>query len=250
MKKRRNWPFIIASVLFCLVIFTSSLVTGLYARYTSSGSGSDEARVAKFGMQITVDDDYSLFNHSYSNVNNEVIVSTSSTLHAIAPGANTDQNKLIINFNGNPEVAVGVISHINTGTMEDIYVKKGTYLDWTTDEEDDYFTLSKDYYPVKWTLKVKDLNKNTEKTIIDAGNLSDVASQLELYSKEAIYKPNSSINSRIVIEWKWDFNESDENNKADTLLSKIAAGIDTSVSDSVYSTNLKYDISIAVSQID
>ena len=38
----------ICAVLMYLVILTSSLSSGLYARYTSKGSGTDNARVARF----------------------------------------------------------------------------------------------------------------------------------------------------------------------------------------------------------
>ena len=37
-----------AAVLLILVLFTTSIVSGRYARYTSSATGHDSARVAKF----------------------------------------------------------------------------------------------------------------------------------------------------------------------------------------------------------
>lgn len=46
---RVNWPMRIASILLCLVLFTTCLSSGLYARYTAKGSSGDEARVIKFG---------------------------------------------------------------------------------------------------------------------------------------------------------------------------------------------------------
>ena len=39
-----------AGVLFCLVLITTAMMGGLFARYTTIGSGSDEARVAKFSV--------------------------------------------------------------------------------------------------------------------------------------------------------------------------------------------------------
>lgn len=39
-----------AAVLFCLVMITTYLTAGLYARYTASGKGTDSARVAKFDV--------------------------------------------------------------------------------------------------------------------------------------------------------------------------------------------------------
>ena len=45
-----NIPMCIASFLFCLTLFSFYLCGGLYARYTTSGSGEDVARVAKFDV--------------------------------------------------------------------------------------------------------------------------------------------------------------------------------------------------------
>ena len=42
-----------AGVLLCLVLFSVHLMGGLYARYTSGGWAEDEARVAKFEVQVT-----------------------------------------------------------------------------------------------------------------------------------------------------------------------------------------------------
>lgn len=49
---KRNWPIIIAGILLCLVLFTTSLVSGLYARYTARGESSDSACVAKFTIDM------------------------------------------------------------------------------------------------------------------------------------------------------------------------------------------------------
>lgn len=48
MKAKANPVLILAMVLLCLVMITTHMTAGLYARYTSSGSGEDSARVAKF----------------------------------------------------------------------------------------------------------------------------------------------------------------------------------------------------------
>ena len=43
-----NWTMRIAAVLFCLVLVSTHLVSGIFARYIATDSGSDGARVAKF----------------------------------------------------------------------------------------------------------------------------------------------------------------------------------------------------------
>ena len=44
----------IAAVLFCLVMFSTYLMGGLFARYTTSDQGGDSARVAKFDVACSV----------------------------------------------------------------------------------------------------------------------------------------------------------------------------------------------------
>lgn len=45
----------IALVLFCLVMFSTYLMAGLFARYTAAGTGADAARVAGFDVQMNDD---------------------------------------------------------------------------------------------------------------------------------------------------------------------------------------------------
>lgn len=41
----------IACTLFCLVLISTSMMSGLYAKYTARGEGSDSARVAEFTVE-------------------------------------------------------------------------------------------------------------------------------------------------------------------------------------------------------
>ena len=50
-----NIIFRLAGVLLCLVLITSSITAGLFARYTSSASASDSARVASFKIETDLD---------------------------------------------------------------------------------------------------------------------------------------------------------------------------------------------------
>ncbi len=50
-RTKRNIPIRVAALLFCLTLFSTYLVTGLFARYTTSVQSSDQARVAKFSIK-------------------------------------------------------------------------------------------------------------------------------------------------------------------------------------------------------
>ena len=54
-QSNRNTPivFCVAMVLLCAVLFSSHLTGGLYARYTTSATANDEARVARFDVTVT-----------------------------------------------------------------------------------------------------------------------------------------------------------------------------------------------------
>lgn len=43
----------VAGLLLALVLVTSCFVGGTFAKYVTSGTGTDSARVAKFGVEIT-----------------------------------------------------------------------------------------------------------------------------------------------------------------------------------------------------
>lgn len=46
----------LAGVMFCLVLITTSMIGGMFAKYSASGTGSDEARVAGFDVKVTGQD--------------------------------------------------------------------------------------------------------------------------------------------------------------------------------------------------
>ncbi len=47
---KQKIAFWTAALILCLTLISSGLTCGMYARYTTAGTGSDRARVAKFGQ--------------------------------------------------------------------------------------------------------------------------------------------------------------------------------------------------------
>lgn len=133
MKKNR---FIkLASGLLVLCLLTTCVIGATLAKYTTSGSGTDTARVAKWGVTISASG--SLFGKQYANKDasvgsaNEIYVSASDSAsvsaaeNVVAPGT---KNTTGLNFtvSGTPEVAYRLTIAENT-TATDIYLKAGTY---------------------------------------------------------------------------------------------------------------------------
>ena len=65
MKKNRMMR--LASILLICVLLTTSVISGTFAKYVTADTGSDNARVAKWGVELIVTGD-NLFSNSYNGV--------------------------------------------------------------------------------------------------------------------------------------------------------------------------------------
>ena len=112
---KKNKIMRIASVLLVAVILTTCAISGTFAKYVTSGSGSDTARVAKFGVNVEATG--TTFAKEYVTHDNEVVgtiaKSVVSTEDVVAPG--TGGSMAAFSLSGTPEVAVNVAF---TGTLE------------------------------------------------------------------------------------------------------------------------------------
>ena len=236
-----------AVLLLALVLITSCFVGGTFAKYVTSGTGGDQARVAKFGVTVAATDN-SMFKTKYATDDQQantagISASVESTTkdNLVAPGTKAD-DAFIFSITGKPEVAVNV--KIAIGAQMDVYLGAGTYPDLTTAAADDTFELAQDYYPVVYTLKQNGVVKVT-------GTLAEVATYLESISKD--YKPNTDLSGEFgnyTLSWEWAF---DGNDKADTLLGHLAVG-NVSGTDlqpiTHYCNHIAFHLEATVTQID
>ena len=65
MTSKKHWTLRAAGLLFALVLITSCFVGGTFAKYVTSGYGHESARVAKFGVTMSVATD-TAFKQNYS----------------------------------------------------------------------------------------------------------------------------------------------------------------------------------------
>ena len=104
---KKNKMMRIASVLLVAVILTTCAISGTFAKYVTSGNGSDSARVAKFG--VTVTGTAETFAKTYEKDDTGFTVATNtvvSTEDVVAPG--TSGSMAAFTISGTPEVAVNV----------------------------------------------------------------------------------------------------------------------------------------------
>lgn len=234
---KKNKMMRAAGALMVVTLLTLSIVSGTFAKYVTSSSASDSARVAKFGVTVTADG--SLFDNNYfaadentpagttpdgeKNGTADAILTVESTNGKVVAPGTKNTTGLSVAVTGQPEVDVQVGLAV---TATDIFLN--------------------DYYPIKYTLTRNGANVKT-------GTLAEVEAALEGFAGR--YDANTNLSTSIgtfVLTWEWDFdaNGAGTNDSKDTLLGDIAAGVETTLPSNAYSTNTSVAIEVSVTQID
>ncbi len=229
----------LASVLLVAVLLTTCVISGTFAKYVTSDSSSDSARVAKWGISITTSGN--LFGLNYKDAiiadssDTTITVASSDTTKVVAPGTKNETG-MTFTIGGKAEVDLQLNVAVEA---TDITLAANTYDDPTTGNATDKFTLSTAYHPVKFTLTK---NGTAEKTGVA---LSEIETYLEALSGKV--EANQALGSgtsdtdTYVLTWAWDFEDSSDTNidKADTYL-----GNETTLQ------TLSFAITITATQID
>lgn len=134
MKAKANKPLRAAGILLLATMLTTCMTAGTFAKYTTSASGSDSARVAKFGVITQVDG--TLFGEEYASAaggdqpigysadtNTGTVQVNAQGTNVVAPGTENDTG-LAVAVTGTPEVDVQVDTTITT---QNIYLNAGSY---------------------------------------------------------------------------------------------------------------------------
>lgn len=258
MKKNRMMR--LASMLLVAVLVTTSTISGTFAKYVTSNSATDVARVAKFGVEVK-SSGY-LFDKMYKDSKvTDVALSTvfsSTSEKVVAPGTNNADDPLTFMVTGTPEVDVNVKVEVSGGN--EIFLKKGEHPNMTTGVVGDKMNMTAlldDYYPVVFTLK----QTNELGTKVTTGKLSDIMTELNNLDQD--YTAGANLADKVgglELTWAWKFQETtggpdayDIYDQCDTLLGDLAAGTAEAV-DNVNAAdyNLETDlaITITVTQLD
>ena len=262
MKKSKSMRA--AGALLVATLLSTSAVSGTYAKYVTSDSGSDTARVAKFGVVVAASG--SLFSETYIHEPEEagttgLTVVSSSNDNVVAPGTNSGDG-LTFSITGTPEVATKIVIDVTDAdggdftelSESEIWLKKAAALPDVTNNTTDTFALENDYYPVQFTLTKPDGSKTV-------GTLAEIEAALEGLSTDFI-EPNTDLSTdygTYTLTWAWAFGNDDDavsgNDKADTLLGDLAAGtgpedISTLEEGTDYNLDCGIQIKISVVQVD
>jgi hypothetical protein len=257
---KKNKMMRLASAMMVTTLMTTSVISGTFAKYVTEDSASDSARVAKWG--VTVAANGSLFDVAYKDAPatftagesvDTITVQTSDSTKLVAPGTK-NENGITFTLTGVPEVDTSVQFVVNA--VKDVKLPSGEYLDYTTGVSDDKFNLPSDYYPVVFTLT------SGTGVVLEEGTLADIADYFtalnDVYHTNtdlATIGPDKDGNLNVTdgtykLTWEWLFEQTtnkDLYDAADTYLGNVAAGLVTDVS---ALTEVAFDISITVTQVN
>lgn len=253
MTSKKHWTLRAAGLLFALVLITSCFVGGTFAKYVTSKSASDIARVARFGVKITAED-HTAFKTTYTTDATDLSIGVNSVISSIgtsgtrdkvvAPGTGEDK-AATLSITGTPEVAV----HVElTMSGMDVFLKAGDHRDLTATSPTAEFNLADRYYPVVFTLKQND-------TVLKSGTISEINTYLATLPKN--YDAGTDLGKEFgtyTLSWKWAFEDPtiDNKNQADTLLGFLAAN-NTAFGYQVmtdYNIVISFTLTATVTQID
>jgi len=226
-------------------LLTTSVISGTFAKYVTTASGSDNARVAKWGVEISGMAD-GLFAKTYAKNSETTIANTVvAEEEVVAPGTKNDKG-VTFSLTGTPEVAVKIDIVVKGSTKEtitDVVLPGGEYTDWTQAPYTSTFNLADQYNPVVFTLK-------DGETTLATGTLAQIEAFLE--GKSGEYEPGTNLSTILggttgtyTLTWAWTF---EGNDQADTLLGNLAAGNADAIDGA--STAVDFKIAITATQID
>lgn len=208
---KKNTMMRVASTLLVAVLLTSCVISGTFAKYVTSATGSDSARVAEFGVRITANGE--TFTDTYQGI--EAGWTSKNTVDGegddvVAPGTSGDMVKMTLT--GSPEVAVRVTYEATVFDLDG-----WTLYDGTTEYCPIVFTINGTTYGTNDTDAT-----NKSATVADLENA--IITVIAGYSKE--YAPNTALTGvgpdALAISWAWAIDVNDTN---DTVLGDKAAGI-------------------------
>ena len=208
---KKNTMMRIASVLLVVVLLTTSVISGTFAKYVTSGKAGDSARVAKFGVKVVGTGEYFADEYDAGVATKTVITSGAVGDAIVAPGTSKAGVNTIV-ITGQPEVSTRV-TFTGSVTLND---------KWTT-------TGSDFYCPIIVTIKDKD---GAVKAAIDGSTYASAAefeTAIETYINNfsAEYAPKTLLdneaNSIFSLSWEWPFSIDNVKDAKDTILGDKAA---------------------------
>ena len=221
---KKNVMMRVASIMLVLVLMSSSVISGTFAKYVTEGTGTDTARVAKWGVTVTANGaSFASAYHDVENGNTIVTGEYNATTDSVKNGG-ADSMDLVA-----PGTKGSMVSMVLAGTPEvDVKVTYEGKFDISSNWKDGNGNF---YCPL--VIKVNDgyvygIGFDSEEAFENAVN-----AKIDAYSKS--YEAGTNLGSDAVkaeslqISWEWPFengttaDEIKANNQKDTDLGNQAS---------------------------
>ena len=137
---KKNKMMRIASVLLVAVLISTCAISGTFAKYVTKVSGTDSARVAKWGILLDLKAG-DVFAKEYATHDTDakeyLELSVEADEKVVAPGTSSAdvEGNIVGSVSGKPEVATRYM--LTVEEFEDIILPAGTYTDYTELLKDD-----------------------------------------------------------------------------------------------------------------
>lgn len=226
---KKNRLFRAATVLLVLTLITSCFVGGTFAKYTSSTTGSDNARVAYWGFDQAATTEIHLFDGTYTNVKSSGEVD--GITHVIAPGTE-DSTTFAFGYTNYKTDKIGAPEVAYTFKVDPSIAGSYAALDANPS--------------FKWTLQKGTGTVNEYETVsallaaIKA--LSGDNSGTKTYNPGQLPAAFTAADEVYTIGWKWAYESPTQN--------AVQDAVDTGMGNSQNLDNVTFSITITATQLD
>ena len=204
---KRNTILRVSAILLVLTLLSTCVISGTFAKYTTSADANDDARIAKWGVVVEATAE------AFTENDDDTVISFVSGENVLAPG--TDGNLCGLTISGQPEVAVEIAA---TAELE--------LTDWAVD--------GAYYCPLVITVGTTEFKGNDyadaeafEKAVEDA-----IVAEIAVASVD----PNTNLADSVAVTWAWAYEGNDD--VKDTALGNAAAPATISIAVSVTVTQI------------
>lgn len=276
---KKNKMMRIASFLLVAVLMSTSAISGTFAKYVTTASASDTARVAKWGIKMD-STGASTFVDTYQSGTpaTDTVVGTDGddvdTIvdDVVAPGTS---GSTTYHVTGAPETAYKV--SFAASDLQDVYLGIGHYdydgsASGVTYDVGMSQVVSTEYYPINYKITIESATTDIPAHFVPATASTYETLEAAMAALSGVvlsYDPNEECGLTVTISWEWEFDTDDgaaptipvvghtSNDAYDTILGDLKAGNSdlTATDDGTngngdYNLDIAYTLTMTATQID
>lgn len=237
---KKNKMMRLASALLVLVLLTTCAISGTFAKYTSSNTGTDSARVAYWGWtpaELSID----MFDGEYTNVD------SSNEDNVVAPGTSKTTTFAFAYTPKGDEV-----NALTAGAIAAPEVAYDFTVDATITGDYDALNANTNFY---WTLKAPSADEATkyqtvEELLAAVKALSGEADGTKRYAAGELPAGFTNADEIYTIGWEWVFQTADNAETDDVNEMAAQDATDTDMGNAQNLDDVTFTITITATQVD